>query len=65
MMMYIVNGLLMDRNELVEEVLAEVKKRGEENSPSMAYRPTYPVEINVDRHACKIARAMGWRVEVA
>lgn len=63
-MLYRVNGTLMTRNALVHKVLETVLDLGEEKAPMMAYRPIYPVEHNVKNHACGIARAMGWEVEV-
>lgn len=62
---YVVNGVPMTRNELVENVLKAVLELESEKAPAMAYRPLYTVEHNVNRHACKIARAMGWSVKVA
>lgn len=63
-MNYIVNGTVMSRKQLVEKVLETVLDLGEEKAPMMAYRTIYPVEYNVKYHACKIARALGWEVEV-
>ena len=63
-MLYRVNGTLMTRNALVHKVLETVLDLGEEKAPMMAYRTIYPVEYNVKNHACKIARSMGWEVEV-
>ena len=62
---YIVNGTPMTRDELAKKVLETVLDLGPEKAPLMAYRPLYTVKQNVDRHACGIARAMGWSVEVA
>lgn len=64
-MNYIVNGTLMTREQLVKKVLEIVLDLGKEKAPMMAYRTIYPVEYNVKHHACKIARALGWEVEVA
>lgn len=63
-MNYIVNGTVMSRKQLVEKVLETVLDLGEEKAPMMAYRTIYPVEYNVKNYACKIARALGWEVEV-
>ena len=63
-MSYIVNGTPMTREQLVQKVLETVLDLGEEKAPMMAYRTIYPVEHNVKNHACGIARAMGWEVEV-
>ena len=64
-MNYIVNGTQMTREQLIKKVLETVLDLGEEKAPPMAYRPIYPVEHNVKNHACGIARAMGWKIEVA
>jgi hypothetical protein len=64
-MKYIVNGTIMTRDELVKKVLETVLDLGKEKAPMMAYRPIYSVEHNVKNHACKIAKAMGWNIEVA
>jgi hypothetical protein len=63
-MSYVVNGTPMTREELIKKVLETVLDLGEEKSPMMTYRAIYPVEYNVKHHACKIARALGWEVEV-
>ena len=63
-MSYVVNGTPMTREELVKKVLETVLDLGKEKAPMMAYRAIYPVEHNVKNHACGIARAMGWEVEV-
>lgn len=62
-MKYLVNGIEMTRKELENNVLEVVLDLGKEKSPLMAYRECYTVEHNVNRHACKIARDLGWDVE--
>ena len=63
-MKYRVNGQEMDRKTLVQKVLEVVKDLPTEKQPPMAKRELYPIEHNVKNHACGIARAMGWDVEV-
>lgn len=61
-MNYYVNGELMNRKELVAKVLEICIDLGEEKGPVMAYLRNYPIEVNVERHACGIARSLGWSV---
>ena len=63
-MKYRVNGQEMDRKTLVQKVLEVIKDLPTEKQPPMARREHYPIEHNVKNRACKIAKALGWEVEV-
>ena len=63
-MIYQVNGGVTSRKQLIDLVLATVKEMPMEARPLMARREIYPLDHNFKNHAYKIARAMGWDVEV-
>ena len=62
-MIYLVNGEKLTRSELIEKVLNLVLDLGKDKAPTMAYIGNNTIERNVNKHACKIARSLGWEVE--